>query len=258
MDWNRILNPDETEQPLDVLSENGGFCGIFRTVACIGDSLSSGEFESLTSDGKKGYHDCFDYSWGQFMARDCGLKVLNFSRGGMTAKEYWESFAEKNGFWDRDKLCNAYIVALGVNDLCNAKQPIGSVGDAVGETFAGWYGAILDRIRSLQPDAFFFLMSMPREPDGNDGIRARHAELLHEFARKNSHTYVLDFFRYAPEQDEAYRRRFYMSGHLNPAGYLLTARMVESYIDYLVRHNPDDFHQIGFIGTEFSNCKYPK
>jgi len=36
-------------------------------------------------------------------------------------------------------------------------------------------------------------------------------------------------------------------------GYLLTATMTLSYIDYIIRHNMDDFKQIGFIGTGIEN-----
>ena len=32
-----------------------------------------------------------------------------------------------------------------------------------------------------------------------------------------------------------------------------TARMIEAYIDYLVRHNPEDFKQIPFIGKGYHN-----
>ena len=32
-------------------------------IGCIGDSLSSGEFESLDEAGNRGYHDMFEYSW---------------------------------------------------------------------------------------------------------------------------------------------------------------------------------------------------
>ena len=77
-------SPDE--QPLDVLKPDGGFTGIFRTIACVGDSLASGEFESTQPDGSKGYHDLYEYSWGQYMARAAGCTAYNFSRGGMTAK----------------------------------------------------------------------------------------------------------------------------------------------------------------------------
>ena len=52
------------EKPLERLLPDGGLCGIFRTMGCIGDSLSSGEFESLDDNNKKGYHDYFEYSWG--------------------------------------------------------------------------------------------------------------------------------------------------------------------------------------------------
>ena len=36
---------------------------------------------------------------------------------------------------------------------------------------------------------------------------------------------------------------------MNPAGYLFTARLFASYIDYIIRHNMADFAQIGLIGT---------
>ena len=71
----------EGEKPLDRLVDDGGFAGIFRTIACIGDSLASGEFESQDPDGTKGYHDYYEFSWGQHMARRLGSKVYNFSTG---------------------------------------------------------------------------------------------------------------------------------------------------------------------------------
>jgi hypothetical protein len=39
---------------------------------------------------------------------------------------------------------------------------------------------------------------------------------------------------------------------MTPMGYVLIARMVESYVDYIIRHNPEDFNQVGFIGTDLS------
>ena len=41
----------------------------------------------------------------------------------------------------------------------------------------------------------------------------------------------------------------YSHGHRNPSGYILTAQIIDSYIDYIVRHNPQDFKNVGFIGT---------
>lgn len=163
------------EKPLDRMVTDGGFTGIFRSICCIGDSLSSGEFESLDANGSVGYHDMFEFSWGQFIARDTGAAVYNFSRGGMTAKEYIESFAEANGFWDTDKLCRCYIVALGVNDLFGLNQEVGTVSDMnpdengnYKDTFASYYGRLVKRIKDMNPDAYFFFMSMPEYGDGGD------------------------------------------------------------------------------------------
>ena len=69
------------------------------------------------------------------------------------------------------------------------------------------------------------------------------------------YTYVLDFRKYAPVYDESFKKKFYLGGHLNAAGYRLTAKMTESYIDYIIRHNMEDFAQVAFIGTPFHNCE---
>lgn len=254
----------EGEKPLDTLPADGGFCGILRSIACIGDSLSSGEFEAVDENGNRTYHDMYDHSWGQYLARLAGCTVLNFSRGGMTAQEYCESFAEKNGFWDPAKACHAYILALGVNDLYHRGFPLGSLADVCEEnplknakTFIGYYAQIVARIRAFRPDARFFFMTMPRENLSADkeALADRHAEALYELAARVPHAYVLDFRRYAPVYDGEFRRAFFLSGHLTPTGYLLTAKMVAAYIDYLIRHYPSDFKQIGFIGTPYRNLE---
>lgn len=252
---------DPAERPLERLAPDGGYTAILRTVGCVGDSLSSGEFESLDENRNKGYHDMFEYSWGQFLARECGLTVYNFSRGGMTAKEYMESFADANGFWDPALVCRAYILALGVNDIINAGQPLGSTADIDladwrnnKKTFAGYYAAIVQRLKALQPEARFFFVTMPKDENGSKC--PGHTALLYDLTRVFDHSYVIDLDAYAPPNDEAYRERFYMGGHLNAAGYLLAAKQMGSYIDWIIRHNMDDFRKIGFVGTGLDNTDY--
>ena len=120
---------DEKEKPLDTLVKDGGFCGIFRRIGCVGDSLSSGEYEIVNEDGTKSYYDLYEYSWGQFISYTTGSKVYNFSRGGMTASWYNESFAEENDFWNPEKACQAYIIALGDNDLFGKEEEVGSIAE---------------------------------------------------------------------------------------------------------------------------------
>lgn len=262
MNLDDIFN-NENEKPLDNIVTDGGYCGIFRTIGCIGDSLSSGEMESLKEDGSKGYHDYFEYSWGQFIARDVGCEVLNFSRGGMSVKEYCESFAEANNFWSPKKECQAYIIALGVNDISAYGKELGSLSDIDKKdwknnkkTFVGYYAEIIQRLKKIQPKARFFLMTIPYEGK-NDRTEAEdlHRELMYDLAEMFDYTYVLDFRKYAPAYDENFKKKFYLGGHLNAAGYRLTAKMTESYIDYIIRHNMEDFAQVAFIGTPFHNCE---
>lgn len=247
------------EKPLDCIKPDGGFAAIFRTIACVGDSLSSGELESTNPDGTSGYHDYFEYSWGQYMARALGSKVYNFSRGGMTASEYMRSWGEANGVWDAEKAAQCYILALGVNDLFGMKQDIGSLDDIDFsdyrnnnmDTFAGCYASIIQRYREIEPKCRVFLMTMPVDNSINDPgneKKAAHAKLLYDIAGRLDFTYVIDLYKYGPIYDAQFRRNFYLGGHLNATGYLITAQLVMSYMDYIIRSNPDDFTQVGFIG----------
>lgn len=264
---------DKDEKPLEKLLESGGFSAIFRSIGCIGDSLSSGELEAVQEDGKTAYYDYFEYSWGQFIARANGALVHNFSRGGMTAQEYCDSFAESKGFWNPDLAAQAYIFALGVNDVTRAHNAapdkpvyLGNTETDIdlndwhnnAKTFVGYYAQIIQRMREISPKCRIFLMTCPRT-EGNDWRQDAydlHRELLYRLAEIFEYTYVIDLREHAPIYDADFRSKFFLSGHLNTMGYLLTARFVMTYIDYIIRHNMDDFMQAGFIGKGVHNVKY--
>ena len=254
MNWNDWLYAKD-EQPLDRLVDGYSRTAVFRRIGFVGDSMSSGEFETVDKNGTHGYHDFYEYSWGQYIARKNGLTAYNFSRGGMTAKEYMASFADERGFWDPDKACQAYVMALGVNDLLNFRMELGTIDD-VGtdrDTVARYYSDILARYKAIQPDAVFFFVTIPHTLDPlEQQTAAQHAALLYELAERFDNCFVIDLYKYAPVFDEEFRERFFMHGHMNPSGYLLIAQIVDSYIDYIVRHNPDTFRTIGFVGSEVS------
>lgn len=253
MNWEENLY-NEKENPLDTLVSGYSHTSVFRRIAFVGDSLSSGEFESRDSEGNKGYHDFYEYSWGQYIARKNGLTAYSFSRGGMTAKEYIESFAEEKGFWDKEKACQAYVIALGVNDVYNAGMEIGSVADIKADwrdnnkTFLGYYAAIVARYKEISPDAKFFFVTFPKEPERrDDDVTQSVIAQLYSIANYFENAYVIDLYKYGPVYDERFREKFYLYGHMNPSGYIFTAELIDSYIDYIVRHNPKDFDRVGFI-----------
>ncbi len=245
-----------SEKPLENLVEGYSYTSIFRKMVFIGDSLSSGEFESRAEDGTPRYHDMFEYSWGQFIARKNGIEAKNFSRGGMTAREYLATFADENGFFDEKTAhAQAYVIALGVNDVINRKHPIGEVDDAARESFnenpdtvIGNYGKIICKYKQISPKAKFFLVGLPHvEPNWAPELTEEFNRKLKAISEKFENCYFIDLYQYGPVYDEEFKRNFYLLGHMNPQGYILTAKMIDSYIDYIIRHNPEDFKEIGFI-----------
>lgn len=264
MNWNEKLY-NENEKPLDSLVNGYSHTSVFRKIAFVGDSLSSGEFESRDENGNKGYHDFYEYSWGQYIARKNGLTAYSFSRGGMTAREYIESFAEEKGFWDKEKAAQAYVIALGVNDVYNAGMEIGSVDDIKSdyrentETFIGYYAAIVARYKEISPDAKFFFVTFPNDPERNkDRLTAEVIRQLYALAEYFDNAYVIDLYKYGPVYDERFRDKFFLYGHMNPSGYIFTAEIIDSYIDYIVRHNPRDFDKVGFINPPRSDWQFLK
>ena len=259
MNWEEKLY-NTCEKPLDTLVNGYSRTSVFRKIAFVGDSMSSGEFETHDANGETGYHDFYDYSWGQYIARKNGLKAYSFSRGGMTAKEYVESFAEAKGFWDKDKAAQAYVIALGVNDVCNGRMEIGSPEDVKADyrennkTYFGYYAQIVARYKEISPDSKFFFVTIPDDTVFNaNGDIAKINNAIYELAGCFENTYVIDLYKYGPAFDERFRDKYFMYGHMNPSGYIMIAEMVDSYIDYIVRHNTKDFENIAFVnGPESS------
>ena len=270
MDWKKELF-DKNEKPLDRLVEGYSNTSLFRSIAVIGDSLSSGEFEIWEDKGAARYYDMYEYSWGQYMAKDAGCTVYNFSKGGMTAKDY-EDFALENGFYDDKYKSQAYIITLGTNDIgkvVKGEIELGDVSDVDVNDYAnnkptviGYYAKIIAKYKLIQPKAKFFLVSRPKEDAGmpEDELKRKYVTLHDEFARQLENLtkifdncYFMDVRKYGPIYDEEFKRNFYLGGHMNPMGYRLVALLYETYIDYIIRHNPEDFKQVGFIGTAYHN-----
>lgn len=241
------------EKPLDNLKATCGFAGIFKEIGIIGDSLSAGEFESHDEHGNIVYHDMYEYSWPAVLQRLTGTVCHNYSRGGMTAREYYESWADKNDFWQWNQ---AYIIALGNNDVFVCGHPVGSVEDihpqapeSNPDTFFGNMGRIVSKLKSMEKDARIFLVSMQRRgEEAGDPIICGIADEMKKMCRLFSYTYLIDMAHDGPVYDEEMRKIFAMGFHPNAVGYYSYGLMIGNYIDYLIRKNPDDFFEVPFIG----------
>ncbi len=240
-----------SEKPLDRVVPNGGYARILRTIGIVGDSLSAGEYETKNAQGESEYTDIYENSWASYLANVSGIKIKNFSRGGMTAREYLDSWAEKNDFWQAGSDCLAFIVALGVNDLFFRGVPIDHADDSQADyssSFKEQFCEILQRYRVISPQAKFFLMTMPKGQLLSEWnlLADQHRQLMYEIAAQTSDCYVIDLRAYAPELTTDAREKLYLNGHLSPIGYVWLSDMVGSYLDYLIRQHYADFVQIGF------------
>ena len=249
--------------PIETIVADGGMTAILRKVACIGDSLSSGECEWLNDKGEVKYYDFYDASWGQFMARKCGLDVINLSNGGLSAKT-WHEYAYYNKAFYQEKACKAYIIALGVNDVSHLDKVYGEYGFGSMDdvefknienhkpSFVGYYVKIILKIRELVPDARIFVVTMPkddRDTEEKAKLRDKHAEFLNSLPNYFKSLYVIDLRKYARDFGEDFTKTYRLGGHLSPIGYKYVADIMATYIDYIIMNNIDDFKGIMFAGT---------
>lgn len=244
------------ENPIATISQQPGWCTIIHRWGFIGDSLCSGEHEYKRADGTTVWDDIYEYSWGQRMIAAIGGNAVgyNFSQGGETAKgwidHFWDYPMNRNAdIRAKSHPCQAYIVALGCNDK-NSFEP----GDARkdinmedytknAETFAGYYGGIIQRVKELQPKARFFVVTLPNLY-GNKEISAQIRTMGDIF----ENVYVLDLEKYAPDfTTPEFRERYMLMGHLNAAGYQYIAWMFMTYINWIIENNLPEFTDIALL-----------
>ncbi|MBR1886868.1 MAG: SGNH/GDSL hydrolase family protein [Bacteroidales bacterium] len=254
--------------PLDTIKETPGLCGIFRHWGFIGDSLSSGEMEHIKADGNTGWKDLFEYSWPQYMMRAMGAEGTNWTKGGLRTDTWTFRFIDENqSGWTADGHSSvfmedpkqAYVIALGVNDKYFnpiPHIPLGSPSEDIcledlthnGKTYAGYYGAIIQRIKLIEPRARIFVLTMP---PFFENTYEDYSAVVREIASMFDHVYVVDLEKELPDYNQRMLKEHSMGGHLTAGGYQLTAYMVMTYIDWIIRQNPLEFSDVAFVGTKY-------
>ena len=247
---------ESSTDPLAKIKETVGFLSCFLHVGCIGDSLASGEATS-NEGGSTAYHDIYEHSWGQYLARATGNTYYNFSNGGLTTKTWMTSQHATNCF-DGQHLCEAYIIGLGENDAI-AEMTVGTASDINlsdytqnADTYYGNYGKIIQRIKAVQPKAKIFALTNPqynRETAGyNDAVRGM-SEIF-------DNVYIVDLYKDGRTIiNSGFPSLCKRNGHYNAIGYQYISRIIATYIDWIIENNPDDFNQIEFIGTQWEYTK---
>ena len=143
-------------------------------------------------------------------------------------------------------------MALGENDV-NTKIAPGNPATDINledynlnaDTFIGHYAGIIQRIRSIQPKARFFVVTMPAWKTKE---KLQMNENIRKMAEVFDNVYVLDLEKYAPDyESKEFQSKYFVMGHMNAAGYQLTAWIFMTYIDWIIENNLEDFADIAFV-----------
>lgn len=244
--------PDNSN-PLSIIKNTFDYAGCFLHVGCIGDSLASGAASS-NDGGTVVIHDFKDQSWGQYLARMTRNKYYNFSQGGLTTKSWLASTYATQAF-DGEHDCEAYIIGLGENDYSQG-LPIGTSADIDlsdytqnADTFYGNYGGIIQRIQEHEPKAKIFVIVNPRSYLETSGYNAA----IRAMATIFGNVYVIDLYTYGDiVANGSFLRKQERNGHFNALGYKYCAKVIGTYIDWIIANNLTEFKTIELIGTEWS------
>ena len=176
--WWRVSKADDVPVGMGYESAYSSL-SVFERIGVIGDSYASGE---IVTGGH--YVDHYSLSWGQNIARMCGVSVVNLSSGGLTTRS-WLTAPEGLPLLKSTEAQNLYMIALGINDVNHLGAGyLGSVDDLLDEwtgnpdTFHGNYGRIIGEIKKHAPAAKIILMTLA----GDDGLRADYNTAIETIA----------------------------------------------------------------------------
>lgn len=262
--FKRIQYGENDDAPLNIIKENAGLASIFHRWVFIGDSYMSGEAAWLDKENTNHFTDIYEYSFGQIMCSMIGgvCKGVNFSSGGQTTTGWVSRYITRKGtgvnidgttagtFYDEK--AQAYLIELLINDwarteLGNFSTDINSEDSSLNaSTFIGLYDRIIREIKKVQPSAKIFLLTHPGL--GSSGVSLDYTNAVRQMAEryKGQNVWLVDLNKYAPNINTG----GYNNGHPTPAGYYMYALLLANYIDWIIRHNINDFMYVSMIGNE--------
>lgn len=256
----------DTQNPLSKIITDGGLAGLIESYACGGDSLTQGVFDRTNSTSMD-FEATKYYSYPSQLSRITGSKVFNLGNAGATACNSQQSISEwhswlqtanqKKWFTDEFKP-KAYIFSIGTNDIGYYGSFTGDVETDIDindynnndtTTSVGGLATMIQKARELQPKAIIFVETI----DNTRNIKTTRDEAnekIRAIAQKLD-CYLIDMAKYWISEEEAkeWMAKYQNGGHLNALGYLLKTQARITYIDWIIRNNPDKFKQIQFIGT---------
>lgn len=161
--WSPWAYPSYADPSTLVPEYEYGSLSMFERIGVIGDSFASGE---IYMQGAEHGTDHYSLSWGQNIARMCGVSCVNFSKGGMHTR-WWLTDDRGLPMLKSEPAQNLYMLALGINDQGKlGTSYLGTPDDMRADhtenpdTFYGNYARIIAEIKNRAPSSKIVIMTM--------------------------------------------------------------------------------------------------
>jgi len=227
----------------------------FDKVGIIGDSLASGE-SAYKDNGNVRYVDLYQFSWGQFMARNSGNTYYNFSRGGLTTRTWLTNEKGLALAIDGNHDCSGYIMGLGVNDT-QIENYLGTSSDIDlsdyhnnADSFYGNYAKIIQILTEYNPKVKFFLTTIPSSGTTTNNFNTAIRNICEMF----DNCFLIDLA--SPDYITQFQNGSFIynnrrSGHYNAIAYNRISQIISNAISKVMLENYEDFEQVEFILTDY-------
>lgn len=251
------INVDD-DNPLSVVKETPGMTAILHRIGVVGASLTNGGHN--TTNGSFGQEAGREYSWPQRLARLCGITCFNFGHGGYWCK-YW--LDDNGGYYsavgEPENKCDAYIISFASNDVYSKSgYYVGTIDDVhVGNerenssSYYGYLSQIIARCHDVQKRAYLFVLTYPHDfgQTESGGYTQAMRDIVKLYREAGYNIYLIDYAAYGMTVEEATERGFKRGAHYVGAGYQYMTYEICTYIDWIIRHNIEDFKDIAFVRT---------
>lgn len=228
---------------------------IFHTIGVVGDSLASGQGRI---DDYTHYHDFYDFSWPQCMARQYGNTVYNFTKSGLNTRTWLTNAMGWPLASDGSHAAVCYIIGLGANDVALGASYVGSSADINlndytqnADTYYGNYARIISMLRTLEPRSYIFVCTNPVY--GSDAeVRAALNEAVRYMPTIFDRVYLIEN-DVSDFTGNSFISRNEVRSHYTPAAYKYIANYIGSKMSEIIYANPEDFYWVNLVGTQYAD-----
>lgn len=232
---------------------------LFPRIACIGSSLASGEIVSDAEKapgilfGQLGANGCVDElpacvdknegSWLTHICRRINAEPKHFTRGGITCRQWLEWFNYYMAIDSKKYPC--FFIYLGGNDFY-AGYKVGTPKDTFKDnTFSGNYNEIIKSVKTINPHAVIFCMSMFTNSDyknKNNNTQKDFSKAVKDLCEGKERVYFLDFA--GTSENVLEKSKHVYGGHYDSVGYLQVSYEIEALANKALNEHIDEIRDV--------------